>query len=268
VPENLKMNQKTTCDMQQTAPDTQVQPKFIIRHYCQQDRDAVRRICCDTGFLGNPIDPLFEDRELFADYLTRYYTDKEPESSFVIEKGGEVRGYLLGSRKPIYNQLFNIYHNLWLFCCGLRRYFKMPYGEASRRFVHWIILNAWKEVPAAPKNTPHFHINLLPDVRSVAETHDLIQGFLDYLFECGEKSVYGQMVVFENRRSERMFARYGFKVMDRSVVTKYRELHSEPVYLFTVVKDLTINPRLYARVKKRKTSCGSQLDGDAEKKNI
>ena len=42
-----------------------------------------------------PIDPVYEDRELFADFLTTYYTDHEPESSFVLEIDGESEGYLL-----------------------------------------------------------------------------------------------------------------------------------------------------------------------------
>src|SRR5262245_42467643 len=97
---------------QQVLPVT---ANVLIRKYEARDQDAVRRICCETGFLGQPIDPLFEDRELFADYLTRYYTDKEPESSFVLEKNGEIRGYLLGSRRTLYHQTFGFYHNLWLF---------------------------------------------------------------------------------------------------------------------------------------------------------
>ena len=56
-----------------------------IRKFCGSDREAVRQLCCDTGFLGQPIDPVFEDRELFANYLTRYYTDAEPEAAFVVE---------------------------------------------------------------------------------------------------------------------------------------------------------------------------------------
>ena len=74
---------------------------FTIRSYRASDRPAVRRLCCQTGFLGEPIDPVYEDHELFADFLTTYYTDKEPESSFVLEVEGEIRGYLLGSRKPL-----------------------------------------------------------------------------------------------------------------------------------------------------------------------
>lgn len=62
----------------------------FIRPYEPRDRDGVRRLCCETGFLGKPIDPVFEDRELFADYLTRYYTDCEPESCFMAEHEREV----------------------------------------------------------------------------------------------------------------------------------------------------------------------------------
>ena len=65
---------------------------FTIRSYRPSDREAVRRLCCQTGFLGEPIDPIYEDRELFADFLTTYYTDHEPESSFVLEEDGELVG--------------------------------------------------------------------------------------------------------------------------------------------------------------------------------
>jgi len=42
---------------------------FLIRGYRTLDREAVRKLCCDTGFLGEPIDPVYEDRELFAALL-------------------------------------------------------------------------------------------------------------------------------------------------------------------------------------------------------
>ena len=68
------------------------QKAFTIRSYRTTDRGAVRRLCCQTGFLGEPIDPVYQDNELFADFLTSYYTDKEPESSFVLEIDGEILG--------------------------------------------------------------------------------------------------------------------------------------------------------------------------------
>ncbi len=218
---------------------------FEIRPFQKTDRARVRELCCETGFLGNPIDPIFEDREIFADYLTAYYTDWEPESAFVLVVDGELRGYLLGSRHPLRQQLYNFYNNLAIAARGLRRY--PGYREASKKFVRWIFTQAWREVPAAPRRTAHFHINLLADARKVATTRALMDSYLRYLHEHGERAVYGQMVVFQDRRSTKMFERYGFRVLNKAEITKYRDLHPEPVFLCTVIKDLDENDQLYAK---------------------
>jgi hypothetical protein len=209
---------------------------YTIRSYRRNDRDAVRQLCCQTGFLGTPIDPVYEDRQLFADFLTTYYTDWEPESSFVIEIDGEIRGYLLGSRKPLRNQLYSFWQNVSLFLKALTRYFR--YSAASRRFVRWILMNGWREVPAAPRRVPHFHINLLPEARKMSTTRALMSAYLSYLYRCGEKRVYGQIVTFESRRGEQMFERYGFKVLNRAEITKYKAFYPQSVYLSTVIKNL------------------------------
>lgn len=216
-----------------------------IRSLRPEDREIVRRLCCDTGFLGNPIDPVFEDRTLFADFLTAYYTDAEPESGFVLEVEGEVRGYLLGSRHPDRQRQFNRKLMLRLVKRVLTKYW--TYNAASRRFIHWILFKGWRQTPESPKDTPHFHINLLPDARNVASTRALMDGYLKYLRENGETHVYGQMVTYEGRRGSRMFERYGFQVLNKMEITKYRRLHPEPVYLCTVLKDLRENDQLYAR---------------------
>jgi hypothetical protein len=209
---------------------------FTIRSYRASDRAAVRRLCCQTGFLGEPIDPVYEDHDLFADFLTTYYTDKEPESSFVLEVDGEIRGYLLGSRKPLRNQFYSFRQNLWLFLRTMLRYYR--YNPRSRRFIRWMISHGWREVPAAPRRTPHFHINLQPDARKMSTTRALMSAYLSYLYRCGEKRVYGQIVTFESRRGEKMFERYGFRVMNRAEITKYKAFYPESVYLSTVIKNL------------------------------
>jgi hypothetical protein len=209
---------------------------LTIRNYRPTDREAVRKLCCSTGFLGEPIDPVYEDRELFADFLTTYYTDHEPESSFILEIDGQICGYLLGCRHPLWNQLYSLYQNIVLFLRALGRYFL--YNSRSRRFIRWTLVYGWREVPAAPRRTPHFHINLLPSARKISNTRALMSAYLSYLYRCGEKRVYGQMVTFESRRGEKMFERYGFKVMNRAEITKYKAYYPESVYLSTVVKTL------------------------------
>ena len=222
---------------------------LTIRNYRPSDRAVVRRLCCETGFLGEPIDPVYEDRELFADFLTTYYTDKEPESSFVLEVNGEIRGYLLGSRKPLRNQFYSFWQNIRLFLRALWRYPR--YNQRSRRFIRWMISHGWREVPAAPRRTPHFHINLHPEARKMSTTRALISAYLSYLYRCGEKHVYGQIATFESRRGEKMFERYGFKVMNRSEITKYKAFYPEPVYLSTVIKNLETAEPLTVDVNSR-----------------
>ena len=211
-------------------------PDVLIRRYAEPDRAAVRRLCCETGFLGKPIDPVFEDRELFADYLTRYYTDIEPESSFVLEQRGVVKGYLLGSYRPYRQQLFNLFNNLSLFSRGMAKY---PfYNRPTRDFIGWILRNSWREVPKAPRRCAHFHFNMLPEAQGLATTRKLLECYLDHLRSKGVRQVFGQVVTFESRRGARVFERYGFQVLERKEITKYRKTHPEPVYLTTVLKEL------------------------------
>src|SRR2546423_5684934 len=167
---------------------------YLIRGYRRSDRETVRKLCCDTGFLGEPIDPVYEDRELFADFLTTYYTDHEPESCFLLEVDGEISGYLLGSRQPLQNQLYALYPNVWLFFRALTRYFR--YSQRSRRFIRWLLMYAWREVPARPRRVPHFHINLLPEARKVSTTRSPISAQLSYLYRSGARPVIGHIFPF------------------------------------------------------------------------
>lgn len=224
------------------SPKESAGEKGVIRRYRASDREAVRRLCCETGFLGKAIDPVFEDREIFADYLTSYYTDWEPEASFVVESDGMVKGYLLGSRRPRLQAVYNFLHNGVLFCKGMWRY--RGYREETREYIRWILKDSWKEVPEAPKGIPHFHFNLLPEVQGLVNVKPLLQMYLEFLREKGEKRVYGQVVTFETRRGAKIFERFGFRTVSKKEITKYRKLHPEPVYLTTVIKELDDNIRI------------------------
>src|SRR6516162_1494747 len=213
--------------------------EVVFRPYRSSDLQAVRRICADTGFLGQPIDPVFEDRELFADYLTAYHTRFEPDALLVCELHGEVLGYLMGCRRPLLKQTYQVFANLVVAVKALYRCYQRPYNGASRAFIRWVALNSWRELPAAPRNTPHFHMNVLPEARSVRGTRALIRTFLQLLRAQGHDRVYGQMVTYSTRRGESLFRRYGFEVVDRVEITKYRAHYQGQVLLSTVVKDLT-----------------------------
>ena len=69
---------------------------ITIRTYRPDDRDSVRHICYQTGYMGSPIAPQWADEPSFANLFTSYYTDCEPESALVAERDGVGVGYLLG----------------------------------------------------------------------------------------------------------------------------------------------------------------------------
>src|SRR5947209_7229733 len=117
-----------------------------IRGYLESDRPAIRRLCCDTGFLGNPIDAVFQDRESFADLFTSPYLDHEPNWALVAEAKGRVVGYLLGSVRSHFD--FTLMRNgfpvasrmLWKLLAG--RYAHHP---RTKRFVRWVLTAGYLE---------------------------------------------------------------------------------------------------------------------------
>jgi hypothetical protein len=209
---------------------------FIVREYRPTDREAVRDLCCLTGFLGKPIDPVFEDRDLFASFLTDYYLKCEPESAFVVTVNGTIKGYLLGCRYPRRHQIFSLVHSIALAAKALVRY--PGYNSESRLFIRWIALNSWREVPDAPRHLGHFHVNFLPGLKSIAALRAVLERYLRFLADHGVKQISAQMVTFDDRRTLGLFERYGFKVLNRSRISKFERFTSEPVYLTTIIKDV------------------------------
>lgn len=66
----------------------------IVRKYCSGDRQAVRTLCCDTAYFGEPCEAFFTDRELLADLIMKYHTDCEPQHTWIAEYKGEIIGYI------------------------------------------------------------------------------------------------------------------------------------------------------------------------------
>src|SRR5208283_1721558 len=67
-----------------------------IRPYKAEDRAALRMLCCDVADRGGPVENFFPDRDLAADLLTKYYTDYEPQSTFIAQCDGQMVVYING----------------------------------------------------------------------------------------------------------------------------------------------------------------------------
>jgi ribosomal protein S18 acetylase RimI-like enzyme len=213
-------------------------PDYVTRPYEPRDRETIRRICCETGFLGKPIDEVFGDRDVFADFLTRYYTDVEPESSWVGEKNGQVVGYLLSCKRWHLNRWWGFWNLARLACKVGWRFVCGKYDAKSRKFLGWIIRRGSRETPLAPSGAAHFHFNSLKDHRKMGIARDLVVTLLEDLRKNHVPRVYGQMVTYGHRRTERVYEYLGWKVVDKKRLSKYEGRVDEELWLTTVVKDL------------------------------
>ncbi len=71
----------------------------FIRPLRRSDRRSVRDICVATAWLGDPGRGHIPDDWIWAEFWTRYFTDRDPQNSWTLCRGGDGRvvGYLMGT---------------------------------------------------------------------------------------------------------------------------------------------------------------------------
>lgn len=190
-----------------------------IRAYQAGDRPAVREIACDTAARGEPVERFFHDRELFADVLTRYYTDWEPPAVWIAEQDRRVVGYLTGCLETgRYQQVM------------ARRIIPTATARAIGRgaLLHpsaWRLLAAlvqtWRIgglrrllLDAYPS---HLHVNLRPEARGRRIGAALVERFLSQVQAAGSCGVHAA-VRSDNGAAQRFFERLGFAELGRHPV--------------------------------------------------
>ncbi len=217
----------------------QSRPKlFRIRPYQPSDRDGVRRLCCDTGFLGNPIDRIFCDRELFSDLHTTPYLDYEQEWAFVAESDGDLVGYLLGSVRQDFPWLF-VYECSFTALRMWSRSLKGFYDHyRSRSYVHWLLTRSFRERPKHPPGAAHMHFNVAAPYRGHGIGLALWRAFETALQQAEISHYFGEFFSCPGRRPEIVYRRFGFHVYDQVDTTIYATEIGRPVRLTCVHKIL------------------------------
>ncbi|MFN7140889.1 MAG: GNAT family N-acetyltransferase [Limisphaerales bacterium] len=219
--------------------DHAVDGPVTIRSLEPDDYHVVKKICCDTGFLGEPIDTIFQDRELYADLLTLPYLDYERDWCLVAEVDDQVVGYLLGSVRPDFESIltrvgFNVASRM-LMNLARGRYSDHP---SSRKFVQWIFCSGWKERPKHPAGAAHLHFNVRKRFRGRGIGPRLWKAFEDRLREHQIRSYYGEFFSCDLRRPEKIYTRYGFKEFDRRKTTLFSDALDLPVEIVCMQKFL------------------------------
>ncbi len=154
-----------------------------IRKFVPADRPAIRRISFKTSFLGSP-EFFINHEEAVADALTLYFTDYEPESSFVAIQGEKVIGYLTGTKNAArMNAMVNsrIFPQLWRHAFGQGLIFQ----KKILTLLWYMGGSALKWEFSLPDVTDRYpallHINIDESFRGRGVGRALMDYFLDYL---------------------------------------------------------------------------------------
>jgi GNAT superfamily N-acetyltransferase len=164
-----------------------------IRKFGVQDRASVRRISCETAFVGEPRARIFSDDEILADALTVYFTDYEPQSCFVAVAHERVVGYISGAKDTMaMERIFNQRILSGLLMKAFRR--GVFFNRKNLWFFWRCLVSMLKGEFRAPSFSREFpaivHINLDKDFQRQAIGSKLIARFLQYLKEEGVSGVH------------------------------------------------------------------------------
>jgi len=180
----------------------------------------VRALCGDTAECGAPTK--FPDRELVADLVTAYYTDIEPEHSWVAEHEGKVVGYLNG-------------------CLDSRRWWRalrrlalpavlrsVGRGVLWRRETWRVLLAGSRQLgqPGIPRARlfaeypAHVHINVRTGLRGQTVGRQLFEKFEAQARTAGVAGIHAN-VHAENAGGQAFFACLGFSPLARGAAVIY-----------------------------------------------
>ena len=209
-------------------------PAPVIRKYSSSDRPAVRKICCETALMGEPSSVFFDDDEIFADALTAYFTDYEPESCFVAEYDKTIVGYLLGAKDVRrMDKIFAGRIAAPLFIKALRR--GALIRKKNMKFLLRVFLSLVKsefKVPDFSKDYPAtLHINIIKECRTAGMGSKLIKAYLDYLASGGVKGVH---LATMSEKAGQFFSRLNFQLLFQGKRSYFRYFLNKnvPVYIY------------------------------------
>jgi ribosomal protein S18 acetylase RimI-like enzyme len=190
-------------------------PDLRVRAYDRDDRNRVREVCYRTGYMGEPVDWQWRDRESWADMFSGYYTDREPGSAFVVEVDGVVEGYLLGcldSRRawsPAVVAGRHILRRGVAFRPGTAAVVWRTFGDAAVDLARKRIKLSEMEF-ADPCWPAHLHIDLLEPARGQGAGRRLVHAWYAVLRDRRITGCHLQTMA-ENSRAIAFFMAMGFR---------------------------------------------------------
>jgi hypothetical protein len=189
-----------------------------VTRFASNERQLVRTLCADVAYEGRPLEEWIPiDRELFADFFTAYYTDLEPNSSFVAWADGSFAGYVLTALDTKTHVRAWRRHILLpaLYRVMTGRY-KIPFSTIPQLVRLGVAYARCRSLHIPMDEYPgHLHINIshqyrrFPDVARML-LHRAVRNFRDH----GVSGMHG-IVMTSRMRMVKKYERAGFKILAR-----------------------------------------------------
>jgi len=188
----------------------------IIRPYEPRDRGAVRRICFETGFMGESVRDQYGDAETFADLLTAYFTDEEPEHAVVAVARGDVIGYSLSTLDA--RLASRAMSRALLSAVARGACFRRDTVGFWLRSVRDVLTDLRPERPAIDwdRFPSTSHVNILPGWRGGTVGRDLMYSAFDRLARAGAPGIHGKTFSANQRTLKFWKKTLGLTVPERS----------------------------------------------------
>ena len=213
--------------------------EVAVRAYRAAEREQVRVIAFQAGYMGEPADWYWRDFVSFADIWTAYYTDSEPESAFVAEHDGRVVGYLLGcvesacAPSPAVALGRQVIRRLLLVRPGTAGFLWRSIWDTVRQ----------RHSPTGELKDPrwpsHLHMNLLHDARGRGVGAQLMRAWLCRLHQVGSAGCH-LATLAENTTALAFFERMGFRRHGAAVLVPGMRLRNGGrMHLQLMVRDIS-----------------------------
>jgi GNAT superfamily N-acetyltransferase len=187
----------------------------IIRPYRKENRESVREIAWATALMGRPASLLFDGKEIVEDILTLYFTDYEPQSCFIAEVDGVVKGYLIGAKnKTVLRKTLRSKIIPRVIIKGIVT--GAPLNRKNMIFLYHCIVSFLKgdlDLPNFAKTYPAIlHINLKEGFRDLGIGSELIAVYADYL---KRQNISGIHLCTISEEAGAFFMKQGFQLLYR-----------------------------------------------------
>ena len=176
-----------------------------IRPYRPADRPAVYDVCVRTADAGGDARGQWSTDDLMPDLFAGPYVDLEPERAFVLDDGGQVVGYVIGTADT--PAFVRTWRERWTPRLAAR--YPAPPTAAEEAVLALGLRPERMLLPELAAFPAHVHIDLLPSHQRAGHGRALVDTFRAAAATAGAPALHVGMVT-GNRAARAFYDRLGF----------------------------------------------------------